>query len=484
MQVVKIVLCSLILMAASFIYAMEGGAPPPNPPNDFDKLSDDVMQNVIMTDSTLSVRDLLMLARVDSRSRLNTFHAPVRLEDFTGVNTDVNSLMGILSTFQLVISLNLEPFHDILTDNVLERVVLQCPHLRRLSLRRCNHLSPTGFAHLAGLTDLNSLDLGGWDVPPILIQQGELERSCSSITDDGLSGLPISITELRLAGCNRITSTGFAHLGRLPLKSLILDCASIVNTDLVNLPVSLTSLSCVYCRYLCQQHPVNFARFVNMKTLNLALTDTKNEDIETLPVSLTDLTLGGCHELTAPGFAHLAKLIALRRLDVGGTSMSDVSLRILPPSLTSLYLSQCEQVTDEGLRFLPAGLVDLGLRSCTQLTRTGFTNLGRLGGLRILYLNNNATDSILAILPTSLWELQIHNCHEVTGAGLATALTRQQNLTSLNILGCTKVKSDNLVAIVRSCPSLTVLIWQESISEELRAQLLAIRPALKITTYR
>ncbi len=492
MKMVKISCMAIILMAIGSIYAMEAEsqlsaiaeAPAPVKVEYFDRVSDYEIQ-LIISQGVFNIRDLIRFSMTCKRFELILKKTPIVLEEFTGMPSDIKNLISILPKLE-VISLNLEPFAEQVTDEALACILDLCPNLNTLSLRGCEKITVRGFARLA-TTHLINLDIGGsrvvWET-----EGGE------SITDECLDKLPASLASLRIAGCRRLTEKGFANLTRFEhLSSLDVSETSITDEYLDKLPASLASLRIARCERLTEKGFANLSRFEHLRNLDVSETSITNEYLDKLPASLVSLKIKNCDRLTSRGFAKLSKLQNLRRLDVRGPNITDeclISLEKLP--LTMLNIGLCEIITHDCLTKMPASLISLKLVGRKDFI-VGPDIFARLEHLRELYIighsNPLISDVSLSLLPKSLTSLIIVDCQYITAEGLGKNLTKLPILASLDISDCRGIKSNRLASIVSSCPNLNALHYYDydmlrrrevKISEEIKSELLIIHPGLKI----
>jgi hypothetical protein len=232
--------------------------------------------------------------------------------------------------------------------------------------------------------------------------------SSSSVAVSSSSCLTSQMTALDLRGSQRLTDRGLLQLTDLSrLEVAKLDhCHSLQGRGLLALARShhLHTLSLQQCRRLTDEAVLNISHLVSLEHLNLA----------------------GCRCLTNVSLAAVADLVHLRALD----------------------LSQCDLLTDAGLDMLARlyHLEELSLGWCRSLTDAGVSTLskqsGRAAHLRILRLARCAlTDMGVGHLVhlTALEELDLNGCHRLSSDATGKALSRLQNLTTLDVSYCPNI---------------------------------------------
>ncbi len=180
------------------------------------------------------------------------------------------------------INLNLSPYRERITDDVLVQIIEIFPNIASINLTGCNQISDTGLEHLKVLTQLTKLNLA-W---------------CSKITDNGLAhlrGLPY-LTTLNLAWCNHITNAGLEYLkvlNQLSFLSLV-GCNLITDAGLSHLK-ELTQLTTLIISK-CDQ--ITDVGLMHLKGLN----------------KLTKLYLKGVTQITEVGKSSLMSELRLLRI--------------------------------------------------------------------------------------------------------------------------------------------------------------------------
>jgi Leucine-rich repeat (LRR) protein len=210
------------------------------------------------------------------------------------------------------------------------------------------NVEPGHLGHIAGLTGLQQLSLGGPGITDTGVAQlGRLVNLKSlrfwvaeRITDAVLTRMNglIALEELDLNGTRQITDAGIDHLrGLVNLKDLELGGTQITDTALIHL-----------------------SGLAYLKSLNLTQT-----------------------QITDAGLTYLSRLVSIKTLGLGGTQITDAGLAHLKrlTTLEELYLHET-LITDAGLVHLK-GLTNL--RRLT-LSKTKVTEAGliQLRGLRHL----------------------------------------------------------------------------------------------------
>ncbi|MCA9101982.1 MAG: hypothetical protein KDA63_12555 [Planctomycetales bacterium] len=189
-----------------------------------------------------------------------------------------------------------------------------CVNLTFLDLSNDN-VSDTGLEHLAGLAKLQRLDLEGTRVTGVGLQH---------LRGSGLTMLNLSAAP--------VTTAGLAEIGRLPaLVSLRLDSTGITDADLAQLD-RLTNLQ--------------YLRLINTNVGDAGLAHL--EDLRNLEA----LDLGGTL-VTADGLAHLAGMNQLSSLDLERCRISDAGLTHLE------HVASLRQLNLEGTNVTAAGVARL-----------------------------------------------------------------------------------------------------------------------------
>ena len=282
-------------------------------------------------------------------------------------------------------------------------------NLRSLDLRN-TQVGDAGLANLAGLTNLQSLNLRKTQVGDAglvhLACLANLQSVCLTSTDVSDAGLVhlVNLTELQSLDLvnTQVSDAGLAHLaGLTKLQSLYLDSTRVSDAGLAHL-AGLTQLQ------------------------SLGLTDTQVGDV---------------------GLAHLAGLTELQLLSFMSTQVGDVGLAHLAGLTNLQWLDlDCTQVSDAGLAHLVGltNLRSLDLRN-TQVDDAGLAHLAGLTNLQSLVLDGTRVgDAGLAHLAglTKLQSLELRNT-QVSDAGLA----HLAGLTDLQLLGLTNTQVNSTSAL-------------------------------------
>jgi hypothetical protein len=311
--------------------------------------------------------------------------------------------------------------------------------LRGLSFRRWDRVTDADFARLAGFEKLEALDLDG----------------AGPISDDGLAHLA-GMTEMkRLAlGGTKVTGAGLARLGHMKKLSVL---------ELDRCPIHDEGLK-------------RLAGFTQMTELSLANAEVSDAGLIHLAglTRLTKLDLQSNKGVSKAGLSHLRGMKALRELNLSWGGLEDEGLAHLKglTSLTRLDLT-ATKVTDEGLSavagltkletlHLPEGVTDAGLahvRDLTDLKELRWGNakgirgpgLAHLAGLKKIkswgLAETGVTDAGLAHLKGWTHVTSLTLPPQIGGDGLAH-LAPLVNLESLYLDG-TKVTDAGLVHLVR-----------------------------------
>ena len=304
--------------------------------------------------------------------------------------------------------LNLPSFKT--TDETLTHVA-QLKSLNYLKLTLARHVTDDGARHLAGLTNLETLQLFG-----------------SSIGDPGQTHLS-NLTKLKwlsLSGCG--TEHGLRHVANLTnLESLAIGFGLSYPVTTVGLEhlkrlKNLKNLRLDGCE-ISDDGLELIAGFPKLESLRLqsgVMTDSGLAHLSTLK-QLRSLSLSHTG-VTDEGVAHLQPLTNLTYLNLHGTAISDDAVEALRPTteLALLYLDQTA-ISDTALEYLKSfpKLTDLSL-SETAVTDAGLKHLSELSLLRSLRIGGTKiTDDGLAHLAglTRLTSLDISDT-SVTERGL------------------------------------------------------------------
>lgn len=199
-----------------------------------------------------------------------------------------------------------------------------------------------------------------------------------------------SIVELNLQGHTSISSEGISHLPKTLTSLNLSQCTLIENKAISLLPKSLKELSLNNCIYIGVEGFKNLPK--NLKILNLEGTKIDDSGLSQLPAGLIELNLSYCINITNQGLKTLPRFIQI--LDMEGTRLKNETISYFPPSLKQLSLNYCNNITNEGLKFLPTSLKILSLE-----------------GTKI-------DDMSILLLPNSIVELYLGYCKNITDEGL------------------------------------------------------------------
>lgn len=175
---------------------------------------------------------------------------------------------------------------------------------------------------LGSLKKLTTLRLGTSGTP-------KSEALAANLTDAGLQAvcsLPLSLTDLYLGFCKKLTDVGLESLRRLPLRALnFKSCDQFTNSSLEALQgLPLTSLGLLACggdNHRLSDAGLGYLREMPLTGLDLfyswGLTDAGLEHLRGM--QLTDLDLGACYHLTSSSLRYLRGLPLKRLLSYGNT---------------------------------------------------------------------------------------------------------------------------------------------------------------------
>lgn len=366
----------------------------------------------------LSIRDACSLRRLCRNFRLLRF-AMVKLH-FTEVRQFEQAMQACVARSLRA----LEAHAEIKDDDLLH--LRDMTGLVHLDLSWCSQITQASFEHVALLTTLEKLDLGGIEVTDAglaaLSPLSELKflnlRTCDSPPNTSFSVLTAfenletlvlstnkvlndqvlavvgelrTLTHLDMNCCPRVTRVGVAHLATLT-KLTFLDlgaCRSFASKDLAELATftQLETLNLRRCALVTGTSKL--ALLPNLKVVNLEQTGIVDEGLAHFNLSLENLNISSCGVSDA-GLAHLSCLTNLCKLQMVSCWFSDAGLEHLTPlaNLWYLNLSWCNQITDAGLNHVSTmkSLVELHLQGLRGVTCVGVAHLERLLNLKHLDL--------------------------------------------------------------------------------------------------
>lgn len=378
---------------------------------------------------------------------------PSRLPSLTCLNlAGGGGLTGLsgLSSMPSLAALNLARC-DQLSDDSLKTVAGGLPSLTSLNIARCLLITSAGAAALGDAPSLVVLEIQG----------------CRGIGDQGLLGLPTSLTSLNAAALPNVTDDGMAGLARL----CRLEKLDITGLPLVTPPAASSALSALSrlrdlmarrlgppallldATVLLQPHgtglqvlslgwggsPVSggapgVSLLTALRSLALSAKDTAREEVlrslEGSRHTLTDLHLHGLFSNSpSASAAALGRLSCLTSLQLSPACLDDRALEAALPSLpllNRLRLSAALGLQGTSLAFLPRGLRDLAITGCPGLGRKGLAALASALGSGLTRLDLSScrgiTDSDLpcaAMEPLSgLTELLLGDCSSLGGERL------------------------------------------------------------------
>lgn len=349
------------------------------------------------------------------------------------------------------------PFRDALLEPVG-----RMSGLRALDLQNCRALSGAGLAHLAGLAQLEELNLAQCygledadlaQLPPLPALRRLDLMIVPELGDDGLAALAgrEALEELSLASTG-VRGPGLAHLAGLErLRRLDLTGCPVTGADLARLDLErlevLRLRACERIDDAALEAIAGAEALVRLELTKSRITDAGLAHLAGL-ARLEVLSVSIHPGASDAGLARLvAALPRLRALGAGSTGFGDRALAAVSgrESLTALAIPDT-RVTDAGLSRLelPA-LRRLDLRSCARITGLGLAGAD-LPALRTLTLGGTAAgDDALAFAAGTpdLRELDLEGCDAVTSRGLAH-LRGLERLRALN-LERTSVGSAGLV---------------------------------------
>lgn len=267
-----------------------------------------------------------------------------------------------------------------------------------------------------------------WEAKAI-VRDRELEWMAQYAKDD--------IDELRLGGAeyvttqNEISPQGYAAIGRIPLKVLVLTGSGVTDGDMPQI-----------------------ARISTLKHLDVMRTSITDKGVRALtnkPLVGLNLSTTSVTDACIPVLATMN----LHRLNLSCTKVSDDGLRELASAkrsnMESINLQGCD-LTDTGMQYVAK------LKKVNKLTlghtRVGYQGLAKLAGLKLNTLSVDGDkrfdDRCLELVAQQWPDIESLNLNDtvVTGAGLKqiTKLKRLRNLC-LNAL---KLQDNDVLPIVQS----------------------------------
>ena len=297
-----------------------------------------------------------------------------------------------------VVALSLD-FDEGIDDQVLEAIA-KVPNLRALDLCACPKITPAGYAHLAGLPNVIALSL----------QQNQ------GLNDQALEAIAKvpNLRSLELNECHSVTDTGVKQLAKLK---------------------GLQYLNVAKCERVTAQGVRALRACPKLASLNLWGTSgfTDVSALGTLP-ALREVTL--CSDIPAKSLAGLATSRGLHRLVIDGVGFAGKELDFLT-ALTSLE--------------------DLSVNRNPLLRDLAITAIGRTSGLKRLDLSGcEALAGGFASLSglTQLETLDLSGCRALTDKGLM-ALAEAKTLKTVRVAG-TGVTKEGIAAAEKLRPGLTV----------------------------
>lgn len=271
--------------------------------------------------------------------------------------------------------LNLSLCKDV-SDNSLGRIATHCKNLKELNLGGCCKVTNTGLLLVSwGLKHIEVLNL----------------RSCRQISDNGIAHLAgitenqsvasskgsKTLRELGLQDCQKLTDESLRHLAD-----------GLPHMEKVNLSfcVSVTDTGLKYLSSLLALRHLNLRSCDNVSDIGVGYLAENGSQLQSLDVSF-------CNNVADPGVKHIAAgMVKIRSLSMTTCGVSDEGLKRLSESLNDLeelYIGQCMSVTDKGLSCLADKLKKLqvlDLYGCTKVTQTSLRKIKLLPVMKRLNL--------------------------------------------------------------------------------------------------
>ena len=336
----------------------------------------------------------------------------IKIGCFYCVNITDRGLQTLLTADGLI-KVWLSDVH-LITGEILELHSNSAKHIQHLALQRCS-LTTSGLLKILDICgiQLTSLDL----------------KSCRNITGEGFHVLQdkfANMEKLTLASCVRLSQQG--------LLEILMMCGS----KLQDLDISRTKITGHRIEELQ-------GKLADLKTLNLQCN-----------LSLTD-----------QGLLKVLRMCGtkLQDLNISNTIINGQGLDELQGKfayLETLNLRNCSRLTDQGLlsvlKMLKGKLQDLDI-SDTHITGIGLDKLhGKLADLETLNLGkcsrltNQILLQVLRMCSTKLQDLNISGTN-ISGQGLDKLQGKLDNLKTLDLGNCYRLKAQGLLEVLRMCGS-------------------------------
>jgi Leucine-rich repeat (LRR) protein len=300
--------------------------------------------------------------------------------------------------------------------------------LKELDLAENEDITDAGLSYIAGMTDLEFLDLSDTEITGAGLASLKGMKKLKQLV---LPYKPFTVKEL----------APLAQLTELESCSIDLNTETVEKLQILSNFPKLKAINLPY-RPLPREAYTALGKMTNLESLILMSDDKqKVTDVELASLKgltkLRNLSLPRA-EITAAGLENLKGCTTLSSLNLAAAKLNDDALKAVGalPSLTSLLLSNTP-VTDAGLVHLAplTKLNNLNLIG-TKITGSGLVHLKGATGLQALMLNDSPlTDAGLPALEPlkGLTSLGLRNT-QITGKGLSV-LKGHSKLFNLDVSG-------------------------------------------------
>ena len=280
------------------------------------------------------------------------------------------------------------------TDAAVEQLCARCHAINTLTLRSCRLCTDKGFACLAALASLTSVDLS----------------SSRNLTDGGLAAIAQgarAISVLNVAICPRVGGPQAKSWGCLwpQLTSLNLTASAVDDS---------TAAGCLV---------PNGPRPL-LQSLNLSRTKVGDASVCQL--------LRECPELRS---IYLAGCLA-----VTDVSLSSLALRGRSSGLREVHLTGCHEISDTGLRDMAYGCPELEVLVLNHCTVT------------------DVAIAEIASMCTGLRQIQVVGCGGVGDASVVALAETCPLLTRADLRGCSNVTESAISAMERALPDCKLMV--------------------------
>ncbi|GAQ82143.1 Leucine rich repeat/RNI-like superfamily protein [Klebsormidium nitens] len=373
---------------------------------------------------------------------------------------------------------------QVLTDNDIEDLVVNCPRLRHLELQDCRAVGDSGVSALQKATNLRTLSLvGAFQFSfPGLASVGE----CLSLEEVTLDLRPpkpepgtnmgrarlvntrfdVTQTLNKLVGCPRLKRLRLGRFVRSRGLPSIWFSLEVLEAHLELLSSNVGSLRALagHCRTL--------RVFKIQSDSQGAPSDSEGAEVLkrigwACPPNLEKVSVQ-CNKVDPSAVEALSNCPNLASLEIASTAITSKGIAYLAARtrrITELSLASSQPVrgvSDEGVQAIAQAapsLRRLNLTRCTSLSDIGFASLATCSKLETLNLSYTAIGDVglVALIKSlpGLTEIILESCHNITN------LTPLAWLGSLEILGlqrCENAVTDDLIEeLVLECRKLRTL---------------------------